>query len=133
MYLKLTTEYRLKTTDDLERFWRGELEDPPQIPTRLAKIPPGYKILADQGFDGDNLSYPNFNYVITPVFLTKNKDGQFSMDDLKRDRNKSELRYTCKVVYTGVVSEKVLRGVIPNHVTAHIDHANSWAHGHSNL
>ena len=35
MYLKLTTEYRLKTIDDLEWFWRGELEDTQQIPTRL--------------------------------------------------------------------------------------------------
>ena len=109
------------------------MKDPPQIPTRLAKTPPGYKILVDKGFDGDNLSYPNFNYVITPVFLTKNKDAQFSMDDLKRDRNKCELRHTCKVVYIGVVSETVLGGVIPCHVMAHIDHANSWAHGYNNL
>jgi hypothetical protein len=68
MYLKLTVEYRIEVITLLKMYRDGKLKDPPKIPRRLAKLPGLFKVLADRGFDGDNLSYPHFNHVVTPEF-----------------------------------------------------------------
>ena len=117
MYLKLTEKERRDTIRQLEDFRDGLTDEPPKIPRRLAKLPAIFKVLADRGFDGDSLSYPHFNVVITPEFLGKNDDGtyrkQFSLNDLERDRKICELRYTCEVVFSRVTTEKILAGIIP--------------------
>ena len=69
MYLKLTEHHRLDVISKLEKYCDGELDTPPKIPRRLAKLPHVFKVLADRGFDGDNLSYSFFNIVVTPEFL----------------------------------------------------------------
>ena len=132
MYLKLTEHHRTRLIKELEMFRDGELDTPPQIPRRLAKLPQLYKVLADRGFDGDSLSYPHFNIIITPEFLGSKRD-QFSMAELERDRRICELRYTCEVVFSRVTTEKYVSDVIPYSRLAHIEHAHCWAHAQANL
>jgi hypothetical protein len=91
-----------------------------------------FKVLADRGFAGDNLSYPNFNMVVTPEFCDK-KTKQLTLGQLERDRKICELRYTCEVVFSRVTTEKMLSGVIPYSVFAHIENAHCWAHAQANL
>ena len=137
MHLLLTRHHRLRLIEELEKFRDGEINVPPKIPRRLAKLPGCFKVLADRGFDGDTLSYPHFNVVITPEFLGKDEDGksrkQFTLAELERDRNICELRYTCEVVFSRVTTEKMLADVIPYEALAHIEHANCWAHAQANL
>lgn len=132
MYLKLTTHHRVKLIKDLEDFRDGKVDAAPKIPRRLAKLPAYLKVLADRGFDGDNLSYPHFNMVITPEFMDS-ETKQFSMAQLQRDRKICELRYTCEVVFSRVTTEEVLSDVIPYTVLAHIEDAFAWAHANANL
>eukprot|EP00986_Skeletonema_menzelii_P018698 scaffold26680_cov210-Skeletonema_menzelii.AAC.2 len=132
MYLKLTLKHRQKLIYDLKRFRDGKLTKPPKIPRRLAKLPALLKVLADRGFDGDNLSYPHFNMVITPEFYDK-ETKQFDVAQLQRDRKICELRYTCEVVFSRVTTEKMLSGMIPYSVLGHIEHAHCWAHAQANL
>ena len=137
MYLKLTAHHRLRLIEDLKRYRDGELEEPPEIPRRMAKLAACFKILADRGFDGDSLSYPHANVVITPEFLGREKDGssrkQFTLAELERNQKNCELRYTCKVVFSRVTTEKILAGIIPYSALAHIEHAHCWAHAQANL
>ena len=137
MYLLLTRHHRLRLIEDLENFRDGKTDVPPKIPRRLAKLPGCFKVLADRGFDGDNLSYPHFNIVITPEFLGKDDMGysrkQFTLPELGRDRKICELRYTCEVVFSCVTNDKMLRDVIPYEALAHIEHAFCWAHAGANL
>ena len=94
-------------------------------------------MLADRGFDGDSLSYPHFNVVITPEFLGRNDDGsshiQFTLVELERDRKICELRHTCEVVFSRVTTKKTVSGVIPHSVLAHIENAHCWAHAQADL
>ena len=137
MYLKLTEVHRMRLIDQLHQFRDGELLESPHIPRRLAKLPAIFKILADRGFDGDSLSYPHVNVVVTPEFLGRDKDGssrkQFTLAELERDRKICELRYTCEVVFSRVTTEKIVSGVIPYSSLAHIEHAHCWAHAQANL
>ena len=66
IYLKLTEHHRLKVIDQLERYYNRELDEPPQMTWRLARFLGCFKVLADGGFDGENISYPHFNVVVTP-------------------------------------------------------------------
>ena len=132
MYLKLTEHHRLDVISKLEKYRDGELDAPPKIPRRLAKLPHVFKVLADRGFDGDNLSYPFFNIVVTPEFLD-HETKQFTMPQLERDRKICELRYTCEVVFSRVTTEKMLRGVIPYTSLSYIENAHCWAHAQANL
>jgi hypothetical protein len=137
MYLKLTEHHRIDVIRKLELFRDGKLDKPPEIPRRLAKLPACFKVLADRGFDGESLSYPHFNVVITPTFMGKNDDGssrkQIDFSELERDRNICELRYTCEVVFSRVTTEEMVSGVIPYSALAHIEHAHCWAHAQANL
>lgn len=131
MYLKMTENDRRKTIKELKEFRDGLRADPPKIPRRLAKLSQYLTVLADRGFASDSLSYPNFNKIISPEFLEGRE--QFEMDEVKRDRKKCELRYTCEVVYSRVINEDILKGVIPYEVLYRISNAHDWAHGSCNL
>ena len=137
MYLKLIEHHRVRMIDELEKFRDGLSDTPPKIPRRMAKLPAIFKILADRGFDGDSLSYPHVNVVVTPEFLGKDDDGnwrkQFTLGELERDRSICELRYTCEVVFSRVTTEKLLAGIIPYGQLAFIDHAHCSAHAQTNL
>ena len=132
MYLKLTEQERNKLISDIKKYRDGELDSPPKIPRRLAKLPQVFKVLADRGFDGDNLSYPFFNVVVTPEFLD-HETKQFTMAELERDRKICELRYTCEVVFSRVTTEKIVGGVIPYKCFSYIKDAHCWAHAQANL
>ena len=132
MYLKLTLHHREELIKKLKKYSDGKLDEPPKIPRRLAKLSRKFKVLADRGFAGDNLSYPNFNMVVTPEFCDK-KTKQLTLGQLERDRKICELRYTCEVVFSRVTTEKMLSGVIPYSVFAHIENAHCWAHAQANL
>ncbi len=69
MYLKLTEHHWTKMIRVLKRYRNGEIDNPPEIPKQMAKLPAIFKILADWGFDGDALLYPHVNIVVTPEFL----------------------------------------------------------------
>ncbi len=73
MYLQLTEHHHLDLIKKIELFRDGELEEPPKILRQLAKLPAMLSVLADRGFDGDNLLYPNFNKVIIPEFMDSEK------------------------------------------------------------
>lgn len=132
MYLKLTASKRKQLIYKLKQYRDGKSKKPPRIPRRLAKLPKGLKVLADRGFDGDNLSYPRFNMVITPEFYDK-ETKQFDVAQLQRDRKICELRYTCEVVFSRVTTEKMMAGIIPYSALSHIEHAHCWAHAQANL
>jgi len=132
MYLKLTLNHRETLIEELKKFRGGKLEQPPKIPRRLAKLPAWLKVLADRGFDGDSLSYPHFNTVVTPEFYDK-ESKQFDLAQLERDRKICELRYTCEVVFSRVTTERLLAGIIPYSAFAHIEDAHCWAHAQANL
>ena len=132
MYLKLTLNHRETLIEELKKFRDGKLEQPPKIPRRLAKLPAWLKVLADRGFDGDSLSYPHFNTVVTPEFYDK-ESKQFDLAQLERDRKICELRYTCEVVFSRVTTERLLAGIIPYSAFAHIEDAHCWAHAQANL
>ena len=124
--------HRETLIEELKRFRDGKLEQPPKIPRRLAKLPAWLKVLADRGFDGDSLSYPHFNTVVTPEFYDK-ESKQFDLAQLERDRKICELRYTCEVVFSRVTTERLLAGIIPYSAFAHIEDAHCWAHAQANL
>ncbi len=66
MYLTPTKHHQTKMINELKRYRDGEIEKPPEIPKQMAKLPAIFKILADRGFDGDALSYPHVNIIVTP-------------------------------------------------------------------
>ena len=103
MYLKLTEHYRLDVVSKLEKYRDGELDTPPKIPRRLAKLPHVFKVLVDRDFDGDNLSYPFFNIVVTPEFLVHEKK-QFTLPQVERDPKICQLRDTCEMVFSRVTT-----------------------------
>jgi len=86
MYLKLTVHHSVKLINDLELYRDGKLEYPPKIPRRLAKLSHKFKVLADRGFDGDNLSYPHFNGIVTPEFMQNKETKQFTLAQFEWDR-----------------------------------------------
>lgn len=131
MHLKLTEGDRRKTIKNIKDFRDGLTEEPPKIPRRLAKLPRDLSVLADRAFADDSLSYPNFNVIVSPEFLEGRE--QFARDELQRDRKKCELRYTCEVVYSRIVNEEILKGIIPYEVMARVSNAHAWAHGAANL
>ena len=116
----------------LEKYRDGELDTPPKLPRRLANLPHVFKVLADRGFDGDNLSYPFFNIVVTPEFLV-HETKQFTMPQVERDRKICELRDTCEMVFSRVTTEKILGGVIQYTSLSYIENAHCWAHVQANL
>lgn len=131
MYLKLTKCDRRKMIKEIKDYRDGLTKCPPQIPRRLAKLPRELSVLADRGFADDSLSYPNFNAIVSPEFLEGRE--QFARDEVARDRKKCELRYTCEVVYSRVVNEDLLNGIVPFEAMARVSNAHSWAHGAANL
>jgi hypothetical protein len=98
---------------------------------RLAKCPPGWKMLSDRGFAGTARYYPNFNAQITPRFLAGRK--QFAAEEVASDHGICKLRYTCEVAFSRVVLEEALQDVIPQHFYRLLEDMNQWAHANINI
>jgi hypothetical protein len=98
-------------------------------------IPKGWKVLADKGFVGTSRMYPNMNEVSTPIRPTGRKEsgGHYHSAEVKGNRGKCKLRYTCEVVFARVTLEEILRDVIPYQHLSVLPHAHAWAHGYVNL
>jgi hypothetical protein len=102
-----------------------------KLPLRLAKIPPGYRILADRGFVNDAGRYPNANAQMTPHFLSGR--AQFPGEERSSDMVTCMLRYGSETNFARVTSENILRDTIPSSHFQVLDHANHWAHASANF
>jgi hypothetical protein len=115
--------------------WDDPLTPMPPLPIGLTMIPKGWKVLADKGFVGTSRMYPNMNEVSTPIRPTGRKEsgGRYHSAEVKGNRGKCKLRYTCEVVFARVTLEEILRDVIPYQHLSVLPHAHAWAHGYVNL
>ena len=100
-------------------------------PSRLAKFPTGWIILADRGFSKDAYLYPNMNRHITPTFLAH--QSQFTSGEISRDRVICEHRYTCEVVFSRFNDVMCLRDVVPYQFNNIMTDAVHWGFAHNNL
>ena len=104
---------------------------PPYLLTRLAKIPPGFTVLADRGFYFDAPSYPNVNAQITPHFLTSRE--QFESDEVSRDLITCRLRWSSEAIFSRVTDHEILTDVVPYSHFSILASAIHWGHAHANL
>ena len=131
MYLLLTREWRREKIQHIQDWYDKKRDDAPIFYRRLAKLGEGNQVLADCGFVMDSLLYPFLNFVVTPIPLGRR--DQKSTEESERDRKVCELRYTCEVVFSRVVQEEVLNGVILFEKLPMIDDASAWAYDAANL
>ena len=111
----------------LEKYRDGELDTPPKLPRRLANLPHVFKVLADRGFDGDNLSYPFFNIVVTPEFPDHETKSLRCPNWNTTERFASSgTRVRCFPA-EWLLTEKMLGGVIPYTSLSYIENAHCWA------
>ena len=94
------------------------------------RIPLGYVILADKGFDNTAGCYVNFNTSLHPAFLT---NKQFSVGEANHNLEICKKRYTCETVYSRVTETGKLSGVLKKEWFHHVDDLISWAHGTANI
>jgi len=94
------------------------------------KLPRGYCILGDKGFDNTAGSYTNYNTTLHPSFLT---NDQFSRDEVNHNIEICKKRYTCETVYSQVTQLKKLSGVLPRESFHHFEDMVAWGHGLANV
>lgn len=99
--------------------------------TRLAKFPPGWIILADRGFASNCYMYPNLNHHITPHFLSGR--AQFEREEISKDREICQRRYTCEVAFARFTDIKALRDVVPFQFNDNLPSIVHWGHAYNNL
>ena len=118
---------------DMLSHLNGEAGDkaPPLLMMRLAKIPPGFTVLADRGFYFDAPSYPNVNAQITPHFLTSRE--QFESDEVSRDLITCRLRWSSEAIFSRVTDHEVLTDVVPYSHLSILTSAIHWGHARANL
>ena len=118
---------------DMLSLLNGEAGDKasPLLMTRLAKIPPGFTVLADRGFYFDAPSYPNVNAQITPHFLTSRE--QFESNEVSRDLITCRLRWSSEAIFSRVTDHEVLTDVVPYSHFSILTSAIHWGHAHANL
>jgi hypothetical protein len=134
---KCLLSYYLEFMNDLRTDMMSHLngdagdKEAPLLMTRLAKIPPGFTVLADRGFYFDAPSYPNVNAQITPHFLTSRE--QFESDEISRDLITCRLRWSSEAIFSRVTDHEVLTDVIPFSHLSILASAIHWGHAHANL
>ena len=135
---KCTFSYYLYHTRDIpHQMWlrlTGQVDnatDPLNVPTRLAKLPPGYSVLADRGFAHDAPKYPFLNPHITPHFLARRK--QFTKGEIEIDRGVCTLRYTSEVVFSHVFDENTLKDAVPSGLFSILGDSWDWGHAAANF
>jgi hypothetical protein len=97
----------------------------------MRKFPRGWRMLADRGFRGTAMYYPNLNAQLTPHFLSGRL--QFTSEEVASDYDLCKLRYTCEVIFSRVTNVKGLRDVIPYSRFAHVSDMLHWGHARINL
>ncbi|KAJ1404197.1 hypothetical protein B484DRAFT_470130 [Ochromonadaceae sp. CCMP2298] len=102
-----------------------------RLPTRLGKLPPGYKMLADRGFYHNSIYYPNLNGVICPHFLQGR--SQFSSGEIQADIPLCRLRYTSEVGFALFALEEGAADEISYHKFRIVHHIVHWAYSNINL
>ena len=107
----------------------------PVIWLRLAKIPPGWTVLGDKGFDKATRLNPRLNKVRTPWKLADDevKDYRRSAAMIKEDQETSYSRVPAENNYERYRNETVLKGKVPYWVIALLPYAHEWAHASMNL
>ena len=136
-YLDSTRKYRndlINFIQSLQKAIKNGSKHPNKpfiVPSRLGKIPKGWKILADRGFAKDGILYPFLNEILFPHFIDKRQ--QFEAEEITIDRKICELRYTCEVCFSRVTNISALRGVIPYRLFQYVPHMINWGHANINL
>jgi hypothetical protein len=110
-------------------------EDLPDIWLRLAKIPKGWTVLADKGFDKATRYNPRLNPVRTPMKLSDDqvKDYRRSKEMIQHDQETSFTRVPAENNYERYRNETVLKGTVPYWVIALLPYVHEWAHASMNL
>jgi hypothetical protein len=140
-YLEFMKEHRWALLDWLGSLMtpedkKGTCTEPPEIPLRLHKIPPGRQILGDKGFDKADRFFPNMNPVRTPLLLRSRTVKQYLRDQIfGEEGNKSlcRLRYTSEVAYSRATAADSLKDAIHYSNMCLLQHMHSWGHGRMNL
>ena len=129
-YLHHTTELREQMLLRLTGVVDNNLQ-PLILHTNLAKLPPGYSVLADRGFANDAPKYPHLNPHITPHFLAKRQ--QFTKGEVEIDRGVCTLRYTSEVVFAHIFNENTLKDSVRFGLFSILNDSWDWGHASANL
>jgi hypothetical protein len=122
-YLKTVRVYRLDilhwlgsaavSVDYVPTYDEG---NPPKVPLRLSKIPPGKEVLGDKGFERTDRLYPHLNHTRTPKVLRTRTVKQYNPDEIAGIGGKKDvcrLRYTSEVSFQRMTIMNGLKDVIP--------------------
>ena len=108
----------------------------PEVYLRLAKIPPGFDVIADKGFDKTDGLYPWWNLVWVPIVLRNRNVKQSLTEEIvgkRGHRSLKRLRYTIEVGYSRVTDEECLKDVIPYGNIPQLQNMLAWGHANVNL
>lgn len=125
-------------SDELPEGYRADYTDAdvPQIALRLAKIPPGWELLGDKGFEKTDRFFPFMNAVRTPLVLRSRDTKQYRTVELAGEDGKKSLctlRYTSEVGFSRVTILDGLKDVIPYRNLSILQHMHHWGHAMINL
>lgn len=115
---------------------KGKCTSPPDVPLRLNKVPPGWEILGDKGFDGTDRFFPNMNPVRTPLLLRSRTVKQYLREEIfgqEGNRSLCRLRYTSEVAYSRCTTVDSLKDIIRYNNMSLLQHMHSWGHAMINL
>jgi hypothetical protein len=115
--------------------WNDESTPLPRLAIGLTMIPKGWHVLADKGFTPTSRVFPYMNWVLTPQRIAGRKEAgkRKHRGEIRNDRAKCKLRYTCEVAFARVTLEECLRDVVPYELFRILPHAQAWAHAMNNL
>jgi hypothetical protein len=102
-----------------------------RLPTRLAKIPPHFSVLADRRFYHGSILYHNFNAMICPHFL--NSRNQFSSGEVQVEIPLCRLRYTSEVGFAMFALEEGAANEISYQIFRIVHHILHWAYANINI
>ena len=140
-YLEYTKEIRWQLLDWLgsaytPESYKGKTNQPPKVPLRLNKIPVGWQVLGDKGFDGTDRDHPNMNPVRTPLLLRTREVKQYLRSEIfGKEGNKQlcRLRYSSEVAFARATRADGLKDVISYKNIYLLQHMHAWGHAEMNL
>jgi hypothetical protein len=140
-YLEYTKETRWKLLDwlgsrETPATHKGKTTTPPKVPLRLNKLPIGWQVLADKGFDGTDRDYPNLNPVRTPLLLRTREVKQYLRSEIfgtEGNRELCRLRFTSEAAFARATRADGLKDVVKYSNIYLLQHMHSWGHAEMNL
>ena len=87
------------------------------------KLPAGYLVLGDKGFDGMAACYENYNTTLHPAFLT---NKQFNKDQINHNLTICQKQYSCETVYSRVTETIKLSGIYRREYFHHFEALVGW-------